>query len=111
MLGLILAGGIVTVIFNYTAVRIAIASVVAFTGAMVVDWIVYEIFMAKKKFVKMNYSNIASGFIDSLLFIWIAFGDPFSKFILIQFLAKTLGGLLWAYVLIKIIERSKRQIA
>ena len=99
MLALIASAGVVTYLLNRDAGQIAIASTVAFMGAMLVDGLVYEKYFTKERIFKMNASNLVSAAADTVLFIWIAFGVFMWKIMIIQYVAKVVGGLLWSYIL------------
>ena len=105
MLVVIAAGGLLSYIINRELANIALGSSIAFAGAMVADGLVYESLFDKKKILKMNASNVVSAAVDTVLFIWIAFGVFMWKIMILQYLAKTLGGLAWSFVLTKIEER------
>lgn len=99
---LILTGSILSALLNWNATPIAIASFVAFFAAGIVDSVIYKLLQDKSRFVKVNGSNLASSFVDSLVFPILAFGFPILWGIVLgQFLAKVLGGLLWSFVLAK----------
>jgi hypothetical protein len=99
MFGLIVVGGFITYMLNRGAGMICLGSVVAFGVALVVDAVLYELFYSKSKLVKMNISNTGSALADSVLFPTIAFGMFIPWVVLGQFLAKTLGGAFWAWIL------------
>jgi len=101
MFGLICAGAAITYLLNRGAGVICVGSVVAFGAALMVDTIIYHVLYKKSRMVKMNGSNLGSSAIDSILFPTIAFGAFMPWVILFQFLAKTVGGALWAWVLTK----------
>lgn len=103
--GVIIAGGVLSYLINRNLVNIALGSSIAFAGAMAADGLVYEVLFHKRKILKMNASNLVSAAVDTVLFIWIAFGVFMWKIMLLQYLAKTLGGLFWSWVLITIGER------
>lgn len=90
---LIAAGSVLTVALNMAAWRIALASVVAFSCAAMVDTIVYH------RTRSINRSNIVSAAVDSLLFPTIAFGGFQPSITIGQWLAKVTGGWLWSLVL------------
>ena len=106
MLLVIAAGGVLSYIINRDLANIALGSSIAFAGAMVADGLVYEALFKKKKILKMNASNVVSAGVDTVLFIWIAFGAFMWKIMILQYLAKTLGGLAWSFVLTKLEEMS-----
>ena len=99
MLGLIAAGALVTWVLNKDAGMIGIASIVAFAGALVADALLYERFFSLPKLQKMNISNVGGAAVDSILFPTIAFGTLMPGIIVLQFLAKVIGGAVWAWVL------------
>jgi len=101
MFGLIVASGLITYLFNKDAANICIASVIAFSGALAIDTIIYELLFKYKKLVKINSSNIGSAAVDSVLFPTIAFGILMPDIIILQFFAKILGGFLWSLLLTK----------
>jgi hypothetical protein len=74
MFGLICTGALITYLLNKDAGMIGVASVIAFTGALIVDALLYQKFFNKTKLAKMNISNIGSATVDSILFPTIAFG-------------------------------------
>lgn len=104
MFGVIAAGGVLSYLINRDIASIALGSSIAFAGAMLADALVYEKLFHKKKILKMNASNVVSAAVDTVLFIWIAFGVFMWKIMLLQYLAKTLGGLMWSFILTKIGE-------
>jgi len=101
-LGLIFLGGIVTYILNHNAGMICVASVLAFSVALLVDAIVYEIVYRKPMLIKMNTSNVFSSLADSIIFPCVAFGHIMPLIIIGQFIAKVFGGFLWSIVIRRI---------
>lgn len=99
---LIAAGGVISYLLNMNIATIALGSSIAFAGAMLADSLVYERLFHKKKIMKMNSSNIVSAGVDTVLFIWIAFGAFMWKIMILQYLAKVLGGLFWSLIILKI---------
>lgn len=95
---LILASGGITYLLNPSAEMIAIASAIAFTGAAVVDWVVFTK-VTGSWFKRANTSNVAGAAVDSLLFPTIAFGSLMPHIVLMQFVAKVCGGYVWALLL------------
>lgn len=97
---LIAATGLLTYVLNPSAGMIAVASAVAFTGAAVVDWSVFSKLRGSWLF-RTNGSNVAGAAVDSLLFPTIAFGSLMPHIVLMQFVAKVVGGSLWAWLITK----------
>ena len=96
---LISVGSLLSWLLNRNAGMIAIASLVAFACAAIVDSIAYHFLYKKSFFVKINGSNVASSLVDSLVFPTIAFGGFLPLITFGQFVAKVFGGAIWAWVL------------
>lgn len=96
---LIAFGATLTMLLNRGAGRIAIASTVAFALAAVGDTVMYALLGSRARRVKINGSNVVSSAIDSVIFPWIAFGGFMPLITIGQFLAKTLGGWIWSFIL------------
>ncbi len=101
MLAVVLVGGMITFGLNPAASKIAIASAIAFTASAMADWLVYEALRNKRWLVRSNGSNVAGALVDSLLFPTIAFGGFLPHIVALQFVAKVVGGGLWALTLRK----------
>ena len=97
-LGLVIVSALVTVLLNWGAGKIAVASVCAFVGALIVDFLIYEWQFDRKLLFKMNLSNVCSAIVDSFLFITIAFGVNL-KIASMQSITKILGGFMWSIVI------------
>jgi uncharacterized PurR-regulated membrane protein YhhQ (DUF165 family) len=97
---LIFATGLLTYVLNPAAGMIAIASAAAFTSAAVVDWSVFAKLRGSWLF-RANGSNVAGAAVDSLLFPTIAFGVLMPQIVVMQFFAKVVGGLMWAWIINK----------
>mgnify|MGYP006281979381 CR=1 FL=1 len=100
---LIVATGVLTYVLNQAAGMIAIASAAAFTGAAIVDWVVFAKLRGSWLF-RANGSNVAGATVDSLLFPTIAFGALMPHIVLAQFVAKVAGGAVWAWIIKKILK-------
>lgn len=99
---LILVAGIISFSINPATGKIAVASVVAFACAAIIDAVVYQALINKKWLVKSNVSNIAASAVDSFIFPLIAFGPFMPLVVLGQFAAKVFGGALWSLLLRKV---------
>ena len=100
MAALIATGSVLSWLLNRNAGRIALASFVAFALSGAIDAIVYHILAKRDRFERVNWSNLASAAVDSVLFPAIAFGWPPSMEIVYgQATAKIAGGLFWSLVL------------
>mgnify|MGYP000030828572 CR=1 FL=1 len=93
---LIAVGSILSWLLNRNAGPVAVASFVAFAATATVDALVYHRLGNYPRWLRINGSNVPSAAVDSLLFIRLAFGTFLWPQIVGQFLAKTLGGLLWS---------------
>tara|TARA_R100000458_G_C8270507_1_gene245269 strand:- start:468 stop:989 length:522 start_codon:yes stop_codon:yes gene_type:complete len=98
--GLILSGSLLTVIINYDAMHIALASASAFFIAGVVDGLIYHALRKHPFLVRSNGSNIGGSLADSIVFPAMAFGFPLMwGVVALQFAAKVFGGAFWSYLL------------
>lgn len=105
MLGMIATAGAVSYLLNPATGTIAIASVVAFCAAGVVDSAVYHLLRDRRFMVRANSSNAAAAIADSLLFPTIAFGGFLPGIVALQFAAKVAGGAVWAGAIAWLIKR------
>lgn len=90
-------GGL-TFILNPAAGQIAVASAVAFIAAALVDWGTFARLRGSWMF-RANGSNVAGAAVDSLLFPTLAFGVLMPHIVAMQFVAKVIGGAMWAWLL------------
>lgn len=102
MAALIAATGVLTLLLNPAAGRIAIASAAAFTAAALVDWSVFQRLIGKSWTTRANGSNVAGAAVDSLVFPTIAFGALMPQVVLMQFVAKVAGGAMWTWALARV---------
>lgn len=110
MLALIAAGGVLSVLLNANALPIAVASCAAFVAAGLVDAGIYQLLFKYPKLKKMNASNFVSAWIDSLVFVGLAFGAPILWGVVFQaWLAKVAGGLFWSLVIVNVQQWASRQ--
>jgi hypothetical protein len=94
------AGSLLSALLNVNALPIAIASFAAFALSGVADTVVYTLLSKHSRFVRMNGSNLVSAAVDSLVFPILAFGfPPLWGIVIGQYLAKTVGGAIWSWVL------------
>lgn len=106
MLALIVATGALTYILNPAAGKIAVASSAAFTAAALVDWLTFARLRGSWLF-RANGSNVAGAAVDSLIFPTLAFGALMPHIVLLQFVAKVLGGSVWAALLARTVQRAE----
>jgi len=95
---LIIAGSAISYALNAEAVRIALASCVAFAAASAGDALTFQ-FVRGTWARRAKASNVVGAAIDSILFPTIAFGMVIPWAIAGQFAAKVLGGLVWIRIL------------
>lgn len=106
MFVLIAAGSLLSAVLNWHASHIALASFIAFACAGLADTLVYRALAPRGHFTRVNGSNIISASIDSVIFPALAFGLPLLVPIVIgQFLAKIIGGFIWALALDRYLKR------
>lgn len=105
MLALIAAAGGLSYLLNPAAGQIAIASVVAFCAAALVDAAVYQFTNRLSFLQRANVSNAAGALADSLIFPTIAFGGLLPHIVALQFTAKLFGGAIWALVLWRVMVK------
>lgn len=100
MLLLIFSGSAISACFSLDAMRVAIASFIAFSCTGLVDTVIYSALWKRSRIVKMNGSNIPSSAVDSLVFVSLAFGFPIMwDIVLLAIFAKIAGGLFWSVIL------------
>src|SRR5262245_16057180 len=98
MLGVVLAGGVITLAVNPSASQIAIASAVAFTVSALADWGVYTALRSRPWLVRSNGSNVVGAAVDSIVFPTLAFGVFLPWVIAAQFASKVAGGAVWSWL-------------
>lgn len=99
---LIAGGSALSWILNKDAGWIGISSLMAFTGANIIDTAIYHLARRKSFIWRVNISNGTSSLADSAIFLTIAFGSFMPLLIAGQFAAKFIGGFLWSLILRKI---------
>ena len=96
--GLIFTGSVLSWLLNRDVMQIAIASLVAFALAAIVDAGMYHLLHRYPRWLRINGSNVPSALVDSLIFPTLAFGSFLWPLVLGQFAAKVLGGFVWSLV-------------
>lgn len=99
MAALIVCGSLLSYALNAGAGRIALASCAAFAAAGVADALVYHALRRRSWAQRANGSNVVGAAIDSIAFLWLAFGVGALWFAPAQFVAKVAGGAVWAALL------------
>ena len=98
---LIIAGSVISVLFNLDAARIAAASAAAFLFAGLIDTGIFQKLIDKNWMIRANGSNVGGAAADSIMFPLLAFGFfPGVHWIILgQFAAKVAGGFVAAWVI------------
>ena len=95
--------GALSYALNPSTGHIAIASAIAFTFAALVDWGMF-VRIKGPWLLRANGSNMAAAAVDSIIFPTIAFGALMPQVVLAQFVAKSLGGAMWAWFLSRFLQ-------
>ena len=98
---LVAAAGLISYLLNPASGQIAIASVVAFVAAMTTDSVAYQLLKNRPWMQRANGSNVAGAAVDSVIFPTLAFGVLMPHIVLLQFMAKVLGGAVWSLIIKK----------
>ena len=106
MLALICGGSVITVVLNWEALPITMASATAFLAAGIGDALVYTGLSKYKFLIRSNGSNVAGSALDSIIFPTMAFGVLMPEIIIGQFIAKVAGGGIWSFILQRFFDRS-----
>ncbi len=99
MAALIAVGSALSWLLNRDAGQIALASMVAFAAASVVDTVAYHLLRNRAWWQRVNGSNVASAAVDSVVFPTLAFGAFLPWIVAGQFAAKVSGGAMWSWIL------------
>ncbi len=99
MFALIAVAGAISYSLNPASGKIALASLVAFCAAGLVDTLLYHMLRNKSYLQRSNGSNAGGAFVDSLIFPFIAFGGFMPHIVAMQFVAKVAGGALFAWII------------
>ena len=103
MLALICGGSAITVLLNYDALPIALASATAFLASGVGDALTYHRLRDRSFMVRANGSNVTGSLIDSLVFPIMAFGfPPLWGIVAGQIAAKIAGGAVSAFLIARV---------
>jgi hypothetical protein len=104
---LIATAGVISYILNPAAGRIAVASTLAFVVAGTVDALVYHRLIDRRWMVRANGSNVSGALADSIVFPAVAFGwfPGLPAIIALQFVAKSSGGAMWAWLIDRVDDR------
>lgn len=103
---LIACGGVLAVVVNLAAWRVAVASCLAFTIATVVNGLVFEALPQRTRYVRMNVSNLFAAIADSAVFPMVAFGVLDATLSVMQAGSKFAGGLVWSAVALWLTRKS-----
>lgn len=95
---LICSGSLIAYFFNSDTKAVSTASAVSFLVAGSFDCLLYTLLEGRKKFIKMNLSNVGSSICDSILFQLVAFGSISYSIAASQIALKILGGFFWSWI-------------
>ena len=105
---LICGGALLSFLINQDAKNVAIASCVTFFAVGLVNTLVYQALRSHvTRIARMNISNAVAAFVDSALFPLIALGIFEYQLFFSQSGSKIVGGIVWAYIFVKGIEKWK----
>jgi len=96
---LIAAGSALSYLLNNDTGRIALASAAAFAAAAFADGVVYHLLRHRDWFERANQSNVVGSFVDSALFLPLAFGVFPWTVMFSMFCAKIAGGFCWSLLI------------
>lgn len=105
MAALIAAGSILSAALDYKALPVALASFCAFALSELADTVVYSRLHSKGWYFRTTGSNAVSALVDSVVFLSLLATFGGLPWFLVpslagaQWLAKLIGGALWAWVL------------
>lgn len=109
MLALVGAGGVLSLVLGGSG-RVAVASCVSFVLAGIADSASYSLLRQRPRLWRVNGSNLVAAAVDSLCFPVLAFGWPVLWSVVVgQFLAKVVGGALWAALLLQRPRRARQE--
>jgi hypothetical protein len=100
MSALVLTGSVFSAALNADSLPIALASFAAFASAGTSDALVYHALRKRDRLLRMNASNAVSAFVDSSVFVLLAFGF-LPSIIITQWALKFFGGLAWSLLLVR----------
>jgi len=101
MAGLILAGSGLSYALNSSnaTATIAIASAIAFASSETLEGAIYHLARRKPWVERANIAAIGGAALDSILFVWIAFGFDW-QIVTAQSFAKLAGCFVWSLVIV-----------
>ena len=105
MLMLVGGGSIVSYLTTVASVRVASASMIAFSLTGLIDCVTYQAMIRLGRVVRINGATFVAAFTDSLVFVLVAFDHCDPLLVLGQSLSKILGGLVWSLLLYRFFKR------
>jgi uncharacterized PurR-regulated membrane protein YhhQ (DUF165 family) len=100
MFALVCAGALITAAVS--SPQVALASVCAFSAAMLTNGVVYEAVADRTgRFARMNISNFFASGVDSIIFPIVAFAMVNPWLSAAQAASKFLGGLIWTTIVLR----------
>ncbi len=102
MIALIAVGGGLSYWLNADAGKIAIASMVAFSAAELVEATAYHFLRRRQWLERAPKAALLAAAVDSLIFPTIAFGGVMWAITFGQFFAKLAGAVVWSWVVVRV---------
>lgn len=104
MIALIAAGGLLSYYVNRDAATIAIASMVAFASAEMVEAVAYHVLRRRRWTERAPQAALLAAAVDSLVFPTLAFGGTILWSITFgQFFAKLAGAVVWTWIVARLL--------
>lgn len=107
MIALIATGGLLSYLVNKGSGDIAIASMVAFSAAELVEAVVYHLLRRRQWVERAPKAALFAAAVDSLIFPTIAFHGIMWSVTFGQFFAKVAGAVVWAWVVARLLPPPK----
>lgn len=105
---LIFGGALLSCSLFPASFRVSLASFIAFSLTGVVDAVTYQWMLRRYgRLIRINLATILGAAIDSVVFAFLAFDEVSGSLVLVQILAKSLGGFLWSLLLYKYFSRRR----
>lgn len=103
MIALIAAGGALSYWLNRNAATIAMASVIAFAAAELVEALAYHLLRRQRWAERAPKAALLGAAVDSILFPTLAFGGFVFATSFAQFAAKLAGALVWTWAVARLL--------
>lgn len=101
MAGVILLGSSLSFLTTTGSIRVASASMVAFTVTGVLDALTYGLMIRYGRILRINVATLLAAVVDSVVFAMIAFDHVSGPLVAAQVGMKLAGGLVWSLVMFR----------